>query len=169
MAAVANNPKFAKKVGVSKSIGEEFMKKPANKRVKKYQTGGDLRLSPEAAMPDIREIDFGAPIPRPGGGGAVGSVQDIMKSGTTAMKQLSEASSAIGGGRRGGISSPPDIVPFTFAGTPSIIQYKKGGKVKKAASKPKTKAKKVSTSKVRGAGKATKGVRPAKMVKMKGA
>jgi hypothetical protein len=27
MAAVANNPKFAKKVGVPKSVGEEFMKK----------------------------------------------------------------------------------------------------------------------------------------------
>jgi hypothetical protein len=34
MAAVANNPKFAKKVGVPQSVGEEFMK------MKKYQDGG---------------------------------------------------------------------------------------------------------------------------------
>lgn len=31
MAAVANNPKFAKKAGVSKSVGEEFMKKSTKK------------------------------------------------------------------------------------------------------------------------------------------
>jgi len=33
MAAVANNPAFAKKVGVPQSVGEEFMK------TKKYQQG----------------------------------------------------------------------------------------------------------------------------------
>lgn len=37
MAAVANNPKFAKKVGVSKSVGEEFMKADKSK---KYAAGG---------------------------------------------------------------------------------------------------------------------------------
>jgi hypothetical protein len=52
MAAVANNPKFAKKVGVPTSVGEEFMKKPSDKRVKKYQAGGDLRLgTPNGAGP----------------------------------------------------------------------------------------------------------------------
>ena len=44
-----------------------------------------------------------------------------------------------------------------------IKGYKKGGNVKAK------KAKKASKPKVRGAGKAMKGVRPAKMVKMKGA
>jgi hypothetical protein len=33
MAAVANNPKFAKKVGVSKSVGEEFMKTDKTKKM----------------------------------------------------------------------------------------------------------------------------------------
>jgi hypothetical protein len=33
MAAVANNPKFAKKVGVSKSVGEEFMKADKPKKM----------------------------------------------------------------------------------------------------------------------------------------
>jgi hypothetical protein len=32
MAAVANNPAFAKKVGISKSIGEEFMKADKTKK-----------------------------------------------------------------------------------------------------------------------------------------
>ena len=38
MAAVANNPEFAKKTGIPKSVGEEFMK--ADKKMKKYQEGG---------------------------------------------------------------------------------------------------------------------------------
>jgi len=37
MAAVANNPKFAKKVGVAKSVGEEFMKADKGRR---FREGG---------------------------------------------------------------------------------------------------------------------------------
>ena len=37
MAAVANNPKFAKEVGVPKAVGEEFMK------TKKYRGGGSTK------------------------------------------------------------------------------------------------------------------------------
>jgi hypothetical protein len=37
MAAVANNPAFAKKVGISKSVGEEFMKAD---KTKKFSPGG---------------------------------------------------------------------------------------------------------------------------------
>ena len=47
MAAVANNPKFAKKVGVSKSIGEEFMKKST----KKMMGGGMTAPVGGAPMP----------------------------------------------------------------------------------------------------------------------
>lgn len=42
MAAVANNPKFAKKVGVSSSIGEEFL--TADKG-KKFNKGGEMKHS----------------------------------------------------------------------------------------------------------------------------
>lgn len=37
MAAVANNPKFAKKVGITKSVGEDFMEADKGK---KFRTGG---------------------------------------------------------------------------------------------------------------------------------
>ena len=43
MAAVANNPKFAKQVGVPQSVGEEFMKPKkmmGGGMAKKYQAGG---------------------------------------------------------------------------------------------------------------------------------
>lgn len=42
MAAVANNPAFAKKVGVSKSVGEEFLKADKGK---KFKEGGMMKHS----------------------------------------------------------------------------------------------------------------------------
>lgn len=39
MAAVANNPKFAKKVGIPKKVGEEFMKADEGR---KFQRGGEM-------------------------------------------------------------------------------------------------------------------------------
>ena len=39
MAAVANNPKFAKKAGVPKSVGEEFMKADKKKPMKMAEGG----------------------------------------------------------------------------------------------------------------------------------
>ena len=38
MAAVANNPKFAKKTGIPQTVGADYMK--ADKKVKKYKKGG---------------------------------------------------------------------------------------------------------------------------------
>jgi hypothetical protein len=38
MAAVANNPKFAKKAGIPQTVGADYMK--ADKKVKKYKKGG---------------------------------------------------------------------------------------------------------------------------------
>lgn len=42
MAAVANNPSFAKKVGIKQSVGEEFMKADKGK---KFGTGGDVNYT----------------------------------------------------------------------------------------------------------------------------
>ena len=44
MAAVANNPKFAKKVGVSKSVGEEFMKADKSKKMAKGGMHEDIKM-----------------------------------------------------------------------------------------------------------------------------
>jgi hypothetical protein len=40
MQAVANNPEFAKKVGVKQSVGKEFTKEKGMKKVKKMHMGG---------------------------------------------------------------------------------------------------------------------------------
>jgi hypothetical protein len=42
MAAVANNPKFAKKVGVPESVGEEFMRAD---KAKRFGTGGSTGVT----------------------------------------------------------------------------------------------------------------------------
>ena len=47
MAAVANNPAFAKKVGISKSVGEEFMKAD---KTKKFKEGGMADTAQDKAM-----------------------------------------------------------------------------------------------------------------------
>jgi hypothetical protein len=52
MAAVANNPSFAKKAGVSRSVGEEFMKADKGK---KFQKGGEMKES-KAMMK--KEVSF---------------------------------------------------------------------------------------------------------------
>ena len=53
MAAVANNPKFAKKVGVSKSIGEEFMKADKGR---KFREGGALKETNADSNPGLAKL-----------------------------------------------------------------------------------------------------------------
>jgi len=57
MAAVANNPKFAKKAGVSKSVGEEFMKADKSK---KYAKGGmheDVKMDKKVVKKAVKMHD----------------------------------------------------------------------------------------------------------------
>ena len=53
MAAVANNPAFAKKVGISKSVGEEFMKADKGK---KFASGGSLKEVDSSDNPGLSKL-----------------------------------------------------------------------------------------------------------------
>ena len=53
MAAVANNPKFAKKVGISRSVGEEFMKADKSK---KFGAGGALKAVDSSDNPGLSKL-----------------------------------------------------------------------------------------------------------------
>jgi hypothetical protein len=53
MAAVANNPAFAKKVGISKSVGEEFMKAD---KTKKFGSGGSLKATDSSENPGLSKL-----------------------------------------------------------------------------------------------------------------
>jgi len=50
MAAIANNPKFAKKVGVPKSVGEEFTKADKGKQFKR---GGEMAESKKMVKKEV--------------------------------------------------------------------------------------------------------------------
>jgi hypothetical protein len=53
MAAVANNPKFAKKVGVPKSVGAEFMKADKGR---KFNKGGALKETDAESNPGLAKL-----------------------------------------------------------------------------------------------------------------
>jgi len=53
MAAVANNPAFAKKVGISKSVGEEFMKAD---KTKKFGSGESLKTTASSGNPGLSKL-----------------------------------------------------------------------------------------------------------------
>jgi hypothetical protein len=53
MAAVANNPKFAKKVGVPKSVGEEFMKADKPKKMAMGGMHKDVKMDKKVAKKAI--------------------------------------------------------------------------------------------------------------------
>lgn len=53
MAAVANNPKFAKKAGVSQSVGKEFMKADKGR---KFKEGGALKEVDTESNPGLAKL-----------------------------------------------------------------------------------------------------------------
>jgi len=53
MAAVANNPAFAKKVGIPKSVGEEFMKADKSK---KFGSGNTLKTKDASGNPGLSKL-----------------------------------------------------------------------------------------------------------------
>jgi hypothetical protein len=53
MAAVANNPAFAKKVDIKKSVGEEFMKAD---KTKKFGSGGALKEVDSSDNPGLSKL-----------------------------------------------------------------------------------------------------------------
>jgi hypothetical protein len=105
MAAVANNPKFAKKAGVSKSVGEEFMKKSTKKMM-----GGGM-TAPAGGMGAMG----GAPM-----GGAPMSEEEKRKRAMMAKM----AASAAGGG------AAPAAPSMGMKKGGQAKAYKKGGKVR---------------------------------------
>jgi len=52
MAAIANNPKFAKKVGVSKSVGEDYMKADKGRKFKE----GGLKETNSESNPGLAKL-----------------------------------------------------------------------------------------------------------------
>ena len=150
MAAVANNPEFAKKAGVPQSVGEEFMKKSKN-----YMGGGMMKRYAEG---DKVEGDPGFGLLTPDNVKKVRRSRDI-------GRRREEIIGGVGGAPGDEITRgipmdsddtprpkrkpKPPKKPVKKMGGGKIKGYKNGGKV-------------------RGCGAVSKKMRPAKMVVMKG-
>ena len=160
MAAVANNPKFAKKVGVPKSVGEEFMKKKGymgGGMMRRYAGGGKLSslLTPESMKKVERSRDvkrrraelLGEGMDSPGMGV---SEEDIQ------MLRIGEAPAGF----------RPMVPDDEMEGKKKVPMPPR--RKKKVPMPPKRPKKMKSGGKVRGCGLA-RGGRPCKMVRMKGA
>ena len=116
MAAVANNPKFAKKVGIPQSVGEDYVEADKGRKfnegglmkksscgTKKMKAGGKTTGKTKkfavGGYTDFMPATLGAGLTMGGdSAGASGSVKQISKAAQKAANQLGQASAAIGGG-----------------------------------------------------------------------
>lgn len=129
MQAVANNPKFAKKVGVPQSVGKEFT-------MKKYQAGGPaMSTRPRMRPEDLMEGE-NTTAPRR-------SMRPRRR--PKEIEDMMSPDNPVGRGNRASMRESMDMPREGMM---------MGGKVKKMA----------KGGKVRGAGMASKGVRPCKMM-----
>ena len=94
MAAVANNPKFAKKVGVSSKVGKEFEMKDKKMGMKKMADKAGRAMTKKSAD------TMGRAMPKMAKGGSVSSRADgIAKKGKTNTKMPKMAMGGLPGGR----------------------------------------------------------------------
>ena len=87
MAAIANNPKFAKKAGVPKSVGEEFMKADTKKPMKMNKGGMPMVMKDGQKVPAFAADGEG----KMKKGGAVKKTVKKMMSGGMAKKKSGKA------------------------------------------------------------------------------
>ena len=139
MAAVANNPKFAQKAGVPQSVGKDYVEADRMKGMKKYQQGG-MSMKDMAVNKMIREQGDNDRLDE-----SMGARNGPTMQGMKARRDESK-----------GMERSSGRTPYS--GDKAMPRMKEGGKVPGYA----------PGGKVRGAGCATKGVRAAKMVTMKG-
>ena len=182
MAAVANNPKFAKKAGVPQSVGKDYEKADKMKGMKKYQAGGmsqgyNARLDDsmgakngkkKQSMKSRRDESEGMEESMGKRKFAGDKAMKFQRGGPMPAGMANPRAGVTGGMSRQEAIDPETGLPQKEGGMRQAMRQarsaarrggggrKAGGKIYKAGGK------------VRGAGCATKGVRAAKMVTMKG-
>ena len=95
MAAVANNPKFAKKAGVSSAVGKEFLTADKGKTFKeggtmKKMNPGMMAMMAKKKAPMAKK-EMGAEMPMKKGGMAKKPAKKMMMSGGMAKKKSGKA------------------------------------------------------------------------------
>jgi hypothetical protein len=134
MAAVANNPAFAKKVGISKSVGEEFMKAD---KTKKFGAGGALKAVDSSDNPGLSklptEVRNKMGYMKKGGmakkykEGGMMDKKDMAQDKKTAKKAIGMHESQLHGGKKS------DLTKLKKGGMAKGCGYASGGKVSQLA------------------------------------
>jgi hypothetical protein len=132
MAAVSNNPAFAKKVGIKKSVGEEFMKADKGK---KFGAGGALKEVDSSDNPGLSklptEVRNKMGYMKKGGmakkGMKEGGMADMAQDKKTAKKAIGMHEKQLHGGKKS------DLTKLKKGGMAKGCGYAKGGKVSQLA------------------------------------
>jgi hypothetical protein len=145
MALVANDPKAAKRLGIPKSVGEEFMKADKGK---KFASGGSLKEVDSSDNPGLSklptEVRNKMGYMKKGGmakkykEGGMMDKKDMMQDKKTAKKAIGMHESQLHGGKKS------DLTKLKKGGMAKGCGYSKGGQLAKAngiAVKGKTKGK----------------------------
>jgi hypothetical protein len=119
MAAVASNPKFAKKAGVPQSVGAEFLKADKGR---KFKEGGEMKESKAMVK---KEIGFMK---------KVGAPRSMIKHEESEMKGMKMKKMASGGITKAKMGAVPTAAPSRDG--LATKGKTKGTMVKMAASKP---------------------------------
>jgi hypothetical protein len=131
MAAVANNPAFAKKVGISKSVGEEFMKADKGK---KFGSGGALKAVDSSDNPGLSKLptEVRNKMGYMKKGGMTkkcmkeGGMADMAQDKKTAKKAIGMHEKQLHGGKKS------DLTKLKKGGMAKGCGYSKGGQLAKA-------------------------------------
>jgi hypothetical protein len=138
MAAVANNPAFAKKVGISKSVGEEFMK---TDKTKKFGSGKVVKAVDASKNPGLSKLPTEVRnkmgyMKKGGMAYKEGGKADMAQDKKMAKKAVGMHEKQLHGGKKS------DLAKLKTGGMAKGCGYSKGGQLAKAngvATKGKTK------------------------------
>ena len=156
MAAVANNPKFAKKVGVPRSVGEEFLtadkgKKfrsggEMKKKMRKFQDGGETARESSGGMEYLKSLTRAEP-PKSGVDRLRSDIKAAGRAGMSAAKTAAESIPVVRGAKELASRISQKSMPKSYD---EEIGMKKGGKVHSDIAKDKPMMKKVAAKAVKG-------------------
>ena len=156
MAAVANNPKFAKKVGVPRSVGEEFLtadkgKKfrsggEMKKKMRKFQDGGETARESSGGMEYLKSLTR-AEQPKSGVDRLRSDIKAAGRAGMSAAKTAAESIPVVRGAKELASRISQKSMPKSYD---EEIGMKKGGKVHSDIAKDKPMMKKVAAKAVKG-------------------
>jgi hypothetical protein len=194
MAAVANNPKFAKKTGVPSSIGKEFLTADKGKtfkqggimkkKMRKFADGGDTGTSAGSAMRRMAELYSEKQTPKSDLDQLRSNIKSTGRAGMAGAKAAAESIPVVRGAKELASRVGQKSMPKSYD---EEMGMKKGGKVHSDIAKDRPMMKKVAAKAVKGHEKrmhgmakggkvgqlskadgcATKGKSKGKMVKMK--